>query len=138
MVDEEYVRTAYGAWNQGDFETIWKLLDPGVEIDASSRILNPEVYHGHEGFRRMVDQMSETWDQWQLEPEAFVAYGDTVLVDARVRARGRGSGVELDQLTYNLWELQDGKVVRMAFYTDREEALRDAAKERAGAEPRRT
>jgi ketosteroid isomerase-like protein len=136
MVDEDFIREGYEAWNQGDFGRMLDRLDPGVEIDASSRVLNPEVYHGHEGFRRMVDEMAETWDEWQLEPEAFIDHGDTILVDVRVRARGRGSGIELDQLTYNVWELQDGKVVRMAIYSDREGALRDAAKEQSGAEPR--
>jgi hypothetical protein len=37
----------------------------------------------------------DVWETWSIEPRAFRWDGDRVLVDIRVTARGRGSGVEL-------------------------------------------
>jgi ketosteroid isomerase-like protein len=127
--DQELIRNAYEVWNIRDYDAIWELLDPEIEIDASSHALNPYVRHGHEGFRQMVEEVADAWDQWRLEPEEFIERGDRLVVAARVRARGRGSGVELDQVVYNVWMLRHGKVTRLAFYADRDQALRDSAKE---------
>src|SRR6185295_16156529 len=112
--DLEVLRASYEAWNHRDFPVIWELLDPDVVIDATARIMNPDTYHGHEGFQRMVDEMGEIWGEWLLEPQEFFDSEDRVVVATRVRARGRGSGVELDDLNYNVWKLRDGKVARLA------------------------
>jgi ketosteroid isomerase-like protein len=49
--------------------------------------------------------------------------GDRVLATVRLRARGRGSGVEIDALFYDLYTLDGGKIVRMDQFTQRSEAL---------------
>jgi ketosteroid isomerase-like protein len=123
--DAELLRTAYEVWNRRDFARIWELLDPEVVVDARARVMNPDVYTGHEGFQRMVDEMGETWDEWRLEPEEIIDGGDRVVVATRVRARGRASGIELDDLVYNVWTLRDGKALRLALYYDKDDALRD-------------
>jgi uncharacterized protein len=131
--DVELVRDSYEAWNRRNFQVIWERLDPDVVVDATARIMNPDTYHGHAGFQRMVDEMEDIWQEWHLEPEAFLDGGDRIIVVTRVRARGRGSGVELDDLNYNVWKLRDGRAVRLAIYYDKDEALCDHEKEGASA-----
>jgi ketosteroid isomerase-like protein len=46
-----------------------------------------------------------------------------VVVVADVHARGRGSGVELDQVFAWVGEFRDGSLVRLQTFVDREEAL---------------
>jgi ketosteroid isomerase-like protein len=41
-----------------------------------------------------------------------------------VRARGRGSGVELDQTAYHVLTIEEGRAVRFEVHVDRAEALR--------------
>lgn len=41
----------------------------------------------------------------------------------RLRGRGRGSGVEIDALFYDLYTLRDGIIVRMDQFTERSQAL---------------
>jgi ketosteroid isomerase-like protein len=125
--DRELIRKAYEAWNTRDYETIWELLDPSAEVNASARVMNPDVYHGHEGFQRFIDEIAEVWDEWRIEPEEFIEGADGTLVVARARARGRGSGVELDQVAYNTWKVRDGKVVRAALFYDKADALQDVS-----------
>ena len=59
-------------------------------------------------------------------PERLTAAGDHVVVVLRYRARGRGSGVELQGRESALWTLRDGKVLRYAWYHEPTGAL-DAA-----------
>jgi ketosteroid isomerase-like protein len=41
----------------------------------------------------------------------------------RLRGRGRASGIEIDARFYDVYTLQDKKIVRMDQFTDRSEAL---------------
>jgi ketosteroid isomerase-like protein len=131
--DLEIIRKAYEAWNRRDYRAATDFLDPQVEFDASARVMNPDIYHGHEGFRRLVEEVAEVWDQWRIDPEEFLERGDGIVVVARARARGRASGVELDEVAYNVWKLRHGKVVKVAFYYDKDDALRNASGGQKGA-----
>jgi ketosteroid isomerase-like protein len=124
--DVEIIRQAYEAWNSGEYERASEFLAPDVVVDASDRVMNPDVYHGHDGFRRLVEEVREVWEEWRIEPEEFIRCDHGVVVVARASARGRGSGVELDQVAYNVWKIRDGKVVRAAFFYDKDAAIREA------------
>jgi ketosteroid isomerase-like protein len=50
--------------------------------------------------------------------------GDRVLVIERRRGRGKGSGVEVEQLACTIWTLRDGQVVAAETDLDPEAALR--------------
>jgi ketosteroid isomerase-like protein len=74
------------------------------------------------------------WEDWRAEPDEFLEIGDHVVVLARYIGRGRGSGVEIQQEGAHVFELRDGKVVRLEIYASRELALdyvRAAEAERA-------
>jgi hypothetical protein len=43
-----------------------------------------------------------------------------------VSTGGKGSGLELDRLTYGVWTLHFGKVTRIRFYATEEQALEAA------------
>jgi uncharacterized protein len=124
--DTEIIRRAYEAWNSRDYEAARGFMAPEVVFDASARVMNPDVYHGHQGFQRLVDEVAEVWEHWRVEPEEFIECGEHVLVVARARARGRSSGIELDEQAFNVWTVRDGKVVKVAFHYERDAALRDA------------
>jgi len=46
-----------------------------------------------------------------------------VVVTYRIRGRGRGSGLEIDEPLTLVWRLRDGRIVEVLAYTDRAEAL---------------
>jgi ketosteroid isomerase-like protein len=77
-----------------------KLLErfaPDVQIDMTRRVLNPDTYEGHAGLRRLGREVREVWDEFQIEPERFIDAGDRVIVIETRRARGSGSGIEVEQ-----------------------------------------
>lgn len=123
---ERLIRQGYDAWNRGDWPLMEAFLAPEFEVDATDRVLNPDRYQGIEGFRRLAGEMSEIWDSWEIEPLELLENGELVFVAHRVRARGKGSGVEVEQMYWSVWTLRDGKGVRLALHVDRERALADA------------
>lgn len=119
---EELVRRGYDAWNRGDFEAMEQLLAPDFEIDATDRVLNPDRYFGLEGFRQLAAEMFEIWDSWLIEPQEVVELGDRVFVAHLVRARGKGSGLELTETYWSVWTVRDGKALELALFVDRDRA----------------
>ena len=53
----------------------------------------------------------------EMEPEEFKTFGDLVAVALRYRARGRGSGLQVEGRESALWTIRDGKVVRYEWFS---------------------
>jgi ketosteroid isomerase-like protein len=121
--NERLIRQGYDAWNRGDWARMEALITPDFEVDATDRVLNPDRYAGIEGFRRLAGEMAEVWDSWEIEAQEFLENGELVFVAHRVRARGKGSGVEVEQMYWSVWTIRDGKGAGLALHVDRERAL---------------
>jgi ketosteroid isomerase-like protein len=52
--------------------------------------------------------------------------GDRILVPMRGRARGKGSRVQVDERFYQLYTVRDGMIIRLAEYSDEDQALQAA------------
>jgi hypothetical protein len=63
------------------------------------------------------------WELWRAEADEIIEFGDQVLVLASYYGTGKGSGVEIKQLGAHLFEIRDGKVVRLEIFATRERAL---------------
>jgi ketosteroid isomerase-like protein len=121
----EIVRRVLDAYVRGDYETGLAAFDPDVEFDVSIR---PEghVYRGHQGVVEALRTWTGTWEAYRLEVEEIVDAGDQVVVIDRQSGRGRGSGIPLAQQTFSVFTLRDGKVVRVVWFQNREEAFKAA------------
>jgi ketosteroid isomerase-like protein len=119
----ELARTGLEAFNRGELEGFFELLDPDVEAYVPPDLPNEGTYRGRDGFRRMMEQWGEAWEEFRAEPEEIVAKGDRVVALIRQRGRGRGSGVEVEFGVAYIFEVRDGKVVRWELSADREGAL---------------
>jgi ketosteroid isomerase-like protein len=106
-------------------------MDPEVEYVNPAGAVEPGIRRGLAAFGRAVEQTFEAWDTWQMEPEEFKAVGDQVAVVVRYRARGRGSGVEVEGRESALWTLRDGRVARYAWFHEPADAL-EAVERREG------
>jgi ketosteroid isomerase-like protein len=101
------------------------LVTDDAEIDLSTRVFNPQVYRGIDGMRRLLGEVREVWERWHIVPERFIDAGDVVVVIEKVHARGRGSGVELDNSrTATMWRLRDGRVASLRVGVEINEALK--------------
>ena len=97
-------------------------VDPGIvwnPVEESSA-------QGHDPVRASTARWKSEWDDYELIPEEFADMGDRVVVTVRFRARGRGSGIEVDARLYDVFTLRGGKIVRMDQFAEQSEALEAA------------
>jgi ketosteroid isomerase-like protein len=126
----EVVRLAYAAMSGRDMEALAKLTDSEWVFDFS-RAIGPQkgVYRGHEQIAQFGAATEEAFERFELSPIEFVTGSSgQIAVRHHLKAKGRGSGVELDRVpdVMLLWELRDGKVTRTTLYNSRAEALEAA------------
>jgi ketosteroid isomerase-like protein len=122
----EIVRSFYDQWARGDFPGPIELMDPEIEYVNPAGAVEPRTRHGLDAFTKAVEKIFEGWEAWEMEPEQFTPVGDQVAVVVGYRARGRGSGVEVEGRESALWTLRDGKVVRYAWFHEPGDALEAA------------
>src|SRR5437870_4109827 len=95
----DIVRSAYDALHRDDFDTYAALHDP--ECEVSPRTVSVEgrgAYRGHQGLRAFWSDIRASFVDWLPEPEELRDCGDSVIVKVRFRARGRDSGITIDEL----------------------------------------
>ena len=61
------LRDANAAWNRGDTDAMFALLDPEFEWHTTRGFPGlDDVYRGHEGWRKFDRDFRETWDSLQV------------------------------------------------------------------------
>jgi ketosteroid isomerase-like protein len=98
---------------------------PGFELRQASSIIDTAGdFHGPGGIHDAIRELAESFENLSFEPEEFFeAPGDEMVVFIRVQARGRGSGLEMDNHIAWVLTYLDDKVVRLVVYEERAEAL---------------
>jgi ketosteroid isomerase-like protein len=105
-------------------------LDEALTYADPAIVWNPveeSSAQGHDAVRASTRRWKREWSDYELVPEEFANMGDRVVVTVRFRARGRGSGIEVDARLYDVFTLRDGRIVRMDQFAERSEALQAAA-----------
>ena len=125
MSDEniEIVRRFYDAWARGEFPGPPDLMAEEIEYVNPSGAIEPGTRRGVAEFTRAVEKTHEAWEAWHMQPDQFAAVGDQVAVVVHYRARGRGSGVEVEGRESALWTIRDGKVASYAWFHDPADAF---------------
>ncbi len=122
----EVVQRFYDQWSEEGFPGPIELMDPEIEYVNPTGAVEPGTRRGLDAFSRAVERTLEGWEAWEMEPEEFTVVGDRVAVVVRYRARGRGSGLEVEGRESALWTLRDGKVLRYAWFHEPGDALEAA------------
>jgi ketosteroid isomerase-like protein len=124
----ELVRAAYSAVVGDEWDLAVDLLDPEVELHGTVGGLEEgTVARGIEQIRHgFQEEEPEAWDEIRYRPEKFIGAGNQVVVLQHEFRRGRGSGVEVEIDTAAIFEIRNGRVVRIQGYIDRAEALKAA------------
>ncbi len=100
-----------------------ELATADIEYVNPAGAVEPGTRRGRNEFIAAVEKTLEGWETWEMEPERFEAVGDQVAVVLRYKARGRGSGIEVEGRESALWTVRDGKVCRYAWFHEPAEAL---------------
>ena len=103
-------------------EPSWESMHEEIEAHDHD-VVDAGEYRGHAGFRRWLENWDVAWAEFSMTPEDFLDAGNRVVSVFRMKATGRGSGVPVERQDAIVWEIRDGKVVRLDYYNDREKAL---------------
>jgi ketosteroid isomerase-like protein len=131
-MESDYLQIAYSAiaaYNVGDYEALFELINEDVVASIPVGLANAGVYHGHEGFLRMMNDWRDAWVDFRVEAEEPFLAGDAIVVPVRHTGRGRGSGIEMSMDVFHVAHFRDNRVARWELCRSREDALVVAAGE---------
>ena len=132
----DLLRPIYEEWGRGNWRPNFELYDPHMEWGWSDEFPGlAGVFEDHEDPNPRLRAWLSGWEDWRAEAEEFLEFGDHVVVLAIYWGRGRGSGVEISQQGAHVFELRDGKVVRLEIFASRQKAI-DSVRSAQGPEAR--
>jgi ketosteroid isomerase-like protein len=101
----------------------WDALAEEIEVHDHD-IVDAGEYRGHEGFGRWLEDWAAAWSMYTMEPEEFLDAGDRVVAFILQKTTGHGSGVALERHDAMVFEVRKGKIVRLDYYNNRDQALK--------------
>lgn len=114
----ETVKRLYEAFNDRNFDTALSLLANDVEWTEPAGSTLGGTYHSPDGvLKNVFEPCDQQFDPFVVSPERFLDAGDVVVTLGAFHATPDG-GDEIVSPFAHIWEMADGKVVRMTNYTD--------------------
>jgi ketosteroid isomerase-like protein len=112
------------AIRDSDRDTALAVCHPDIEF-ASMLGISGRSYTGHSGIREYFDDIESAWAEWSVDVERVAEGADgRVAIVMTMRARGKGSGIELAERTAHIWTVRDGRLLRNQLHRDADAALR--------------
>jgi ketosteroid isomerase-like protein len=115
----DIVRKLFEDYRRGDYDEAIACLAPDVVYETGQEL----AASGPAAVRAMWERWDGAWVGLETVPEEYIDAGERVVVAVRYTGRGRGSGIELEDLLFDVYTLRDGKCVHKAEFRDRSEAL---------------
>jgi ketosteroid isomerase-like protein len=97
-----------------------------VELVPMRAALEGTSYRGPDAVSRMFADFDESCESLHYDVDEIQDAGEAVLVTARLRARGRATGVDVDAVLATLMRFRGRQVSSFRTYTDPDEARRAA------------
>ena len=120
----ERLRAVYSEWARGNFSA-------GGELFAREVVFEPvsdgrKACVGLEAVEAYMGEFLAQWNEFRVEAQEFVEFGEAVLVTERQFGKGKSSGIETEMTFYSAWTFRGGLVVRARWETNRAAALEAA------------
>jgi ketosteroid isomerase-like protein len=125
----EMVRAAYAALadalRTGEYaDTLDAFCAPDVVFVPAGILPETSEMHGYEGLQQFAATQAEAFDDYSVEPKAFVAAGDKTVVPLRFGGRAAHTGLATYFDVVHVCTTQDGKLTRVDVYATEAEALK--------------
>ena len=125
----EAFKRAVDAYNRREIDAFLEEFDPEAEWHSLTQVMfggEQAVFRGREGIREGVRDIDDALADMQVECVAVRDLGEVIVVDGRVRGRGRASGAEVDSPINWVVEFRGGRVAQLRDFLDPAEALEAA------------
>jgi uncharacterized protein len=124
----EIVRAQYASFRQvaeGGEVHSWVLgyFDPNCEYLPVEEI---GAIRGHEALIEYFKRGSDAWSSFRGEVEEIIDGGEIVVAAFSISGRGRTSGVEIRQRFFHVFEMREGRIIRLSEYLDQDSAFEAA------------
>jgi ketosteroid isomerase-like protein len=123
----DLVRSIIACWERGELlpEQWSAWADAEIEFVTVGGP-EPSSHTGLTDAGPRIAEFLDVWEYYRVEAEEYRELdGERVLVMTRQSGRGKGSGVETEQLRASVFHIRGGKVTRRVNYWDRECARAD-------------
>ena len=120
----EALRRGFDAMNLGDMNSILAFVHPDFEVAIPPELsAEPDTYRGHDGVRRYFESFEDAMRDIRFDAERVWDVGDTVVVALRLTAKGRETGILVEQTLGQVWTVRDGVAMRVQSFVTVSEAL---------------
>ena len=120
-MSQEYIdklRRAYESFNRGEFDAAMAVAHADVEFFPPG---DQAPFRGAEKLRAWMEP--DAFESQVFEPLELTAAGNKILVNQYTKARGAGSGIELELRTWTVWTFDDeGLVTRVENFLEHDKA----------------
>jgi uncharacterized protein len=120
------VETLRRAMDSGDPAALFALLHEQVEWDYVGAFPESATYYGPEGVQKFFGQWTGAFDDFGFAAEEFIDAGDSVVMHLRQWGRGKDTGAQVENRTWQVFTFRDGKIVHCRGYPSKAEALQAA------------
>ena len=105
-------------------DEIREYADPDIELVVPREYLDVGQLRGYEGLEQWLTMAAGVFDSWRYELEDVLDMGeDRAVALLRAWIRGKASGAEMELRAAHVIDFRAGRVVRLAVYRDRSQAL---------------
>ena len=117
-------REVLAALGTRDPSRLIALSDPEVEWHSFFALGETGgVYHGHDGTRRYMRDLSDAWEIARAELDDALGIADFAVLVGRIHFRGKGSGVASTSPAGWMLKFRDGKLLRFRAFREPAQAL---------------
>src|SRR3954453_5046938 len=117
--DIEAIGAGFEALAEEGIGGLTPFIDPEFETTTPAGLAaEPDTYRGHAGVRRYWESFEQVMDDVRFEPPGMQPPPDGVLIDLVVGAKGKATGIEVEQHLAQVWNRHDGKAIRVETYAN--------------------
>jgi ketosteroid isomerase-like protein len=118
------LREGFEALNSGDEERILAFAHPDFETSVPPEFsAEPDTYRGHDGIRRYFALFDDAMEGVHFEAEQMWEAGDSVVALVRLTARGKQTGIAVEQRSAQVWTIREGRALRAQTFPELAEAF---------------
>jgi ketosteroid isomerase-like protein len=111
------LRQGYDAFNRGDYDAATQWVHPDIVFVSPGSLTE---LRGAEALRAWMEP--DAFESQVSQPDEIEIAENRALIHQTTRARGAGSGIEMEVGSWAVWTFDDdGRVTRMETYLEHEE-----------------
>ena len=123
----QVIKGIYESFNDGDFERLMELCDPGIEFHLSDVWFGvPRTYHGYQGVLNFARDIAEVFEGFNVQIESLHVGDQEVVAITRSGGTGRGSRAPVNARFGHLWRFKGDRPAFLKEFKRPEDAFGEA------------